>query len=1025
MIIENRTTIVPAESAPAPRPVSVVILTWNGLEYTRPCLDSVLRNTDTNAVEVIVADNGSTDGTVEYLKKVPGISTIFNGENLGFVRGNNAALKLIDRDRDVILLNNDTEIDDPDWISKLQATAYGYAGAGVVGCRIRRLDADDFQHAGTYMPDRSYWGQQLGSGEKDINQYGFDQDVEGVVFACVYIRREVMDAVGFLDEDFFSYYEDTDYCLKARAAGFRVMNCGTLTVRHREHGSTSVNKVNLNDMFLKSKETFLGKWKDVLDARYKYKLNLHSTFFRPVGYAMTARQIALGLDETGISVSYEYLYGPGTVLPISEVKTQNTGVYMLEMIKQRSSPGSSAPQLVYGQADAFDKVGEGYRIGYTMLETTGIPKDWVHGCNSVDEVWVPTEFNKWTFQRCGVKVPVRVMPLALIDTNYFNTRIKSERIEGVFTFLSVFEWGERKSPEILLRAFNRAFRRTDPVVLICKYSNHDPGVDPDAIIRSLQLDPDGGRVVYSVNESVPYYQIAQLYRSADCFVLPTRGEGWGMPLLEAMACGVPVIASYWSAQQAFMDEDNSYPLQVSLVPAEAKCPYYDGFKWALPDEDHLVNLLRRAFENQGEARAKGQQAAQDVRNHWSLRHSAQRMHARIADIVDGTRNSDAVPAKMRPRIAIDASRAMVGEVSGVGRYVATLVKGMSAHQAAHGRLHDYLLLPGFGDFVHPDYVPGKSKGLTTLLGSGMTTYRGPLPAYRDEDHFVPGMDLVYCSGNVYPKGLGSDAVMVVYDTTFLSHPQFHTEENIKLCSSNFERAVKEGAKFVAISENSRRDFIHHYGIAEERITTIHCAVDHDVFKPASQIQRRSVEQRYGLPQKYFLYVGSIEPRKNLKTLLQAMLSFKGDEKLVVVGAAGWKNEDLRRLMASAGDRVQTLGYVPVEDLPALYSGARAFVYPSLYEGFGLPVVESMACGTMVITADNSSLREIGEGASHLLANPEDPAEMLEALNRVATDDSYVEAMVAAGRERSQRFTQQRQAEAHAEYFGALLQGRQA
>ena len=135
-----------------------MILTWNGLEYTKPCLASVLKHTDTSRVEVIVVDNGSTDGTVEYLSKIAGISTIFNRDNLGFVRGNNAALRLIDTDRDVILLNNDTEIDDPHWIEKLQATAFGEDRVGVVGCRIRRLDGADFQHAGTYIPDRSYWG---------------------------------------------------------------------------------------------------------------------------------------------------------------------------------------------------------------------------------------------------------------------------------------------------------------------------------------------------------------------------------------------------------------------------------------------------------------------------------------------------------------------------------------------------------------------------------------------------------------------------------------------------------------------------------------------------------------------------------------------------------------------------------------------------------------------------------------------------------------------------------------------------
>ncbi|MEN5274440.1 glycosyltransferase [Stenotrophomonas lactitubi] len=1011
---------VPTEPVRAARPVSVVILTWNGLEYTKPCLASVLKYTDTSRVEVIVVDNGSTDGTVEYLGRIAGISTIFNGDNLGFVRGNNAALRLIDTDRDVILLNNDTEIDDPLWIEKLQATAFGEERVGVVGCRIRRLDGADFQHAGTYIPDRSYWGQQLGSGEKDINQYAYDREVEGVVFACVYIRREVMDAVGFLDEDFFSYYEDTDYCLKARAAGFRVMNCGSLTIRHREHGSTSVNKVSHNDMFLKSKETFLGKWKDVLDARYQYKVHLHSTFFRPVGYAMTARQIARGLDNAGVSVSYEYLYGLDSVLPIAESRNQNTGIYTLEVIKQREAPGPDVPRLVYGQADAFNRVTEGYRIGYTMLETTGVPKEWVDGCNSMNELWVPTEFNKWTFQRSGVTVPVKVMPLALIDTNHFNPRIRGMKIDGVFTFLSIFEWGERKSPEILLRAFNRAFRSTDPVVLICKYSNSDPGVDPEAIIRGLQLDPNGGRIVYSVNESVPYYQVAQLYRSADCFVLPTRGEGWGMPLLEAMACGIPVIGSYWSAQQAFMDEDNSYPLQVSLTPAEAKCPYYHGFQWALPDEDHLVALLRHAFEHPDETRAKGEQAARDVSELWSLERSSERMRARLAALNPQGSSLPEVPAAVRSRIGIDVSRAMGGEVSGVGRYVAMLTKGLSEHQAETGRARDYLLLPGFGDFVHPDYAPGKPSGLQTRLGSGMTLYRGPLPAFKDPDHFVPGLDLVYCAGNVFPVGVGANALMVVHDTTFLSHPAYHTAENIALCSSNFERAVQAGASFVAVSENSRRDFLKHYKVAEDRVHTIHCGIDPATFKPASRSQMHSVSQRYELPESFFLYVGSIEPRKNLMTLLKAMLAYDGPETLVVVGASGWLNDDLRKVMKSAGAKVKVLGYVPIQDLPALYSRATAFVYPSLYEGFGLPVVEAMACGTPVITSANSSLQEIAEGAGLLLQDPLDPAEMTRALERISQDSAYAQQLVQAGRERATRYSLQNQVAGHIELFNKLI-----
>ena len=142
---------------------------------------------------------------------------------------------------------------------------------------------------------------------------------------------------------------------------------------------------------------------------------------------------------------------------------------------------------------------------------------------------------------------------------------------------------------------------------------------------------------------------------------------------------------------------------------------------------------------------------------------------------------------------------------------------------------------------------------------------------------------MYCAGNVFPVGVGANALMVVHDTTFLSHPAYHTAENIALCSSNFERAVQAGASFVAVSENSRRDFLKHYKVAEDRVHTIHCGIDPATFKSASRSQMHSVSQRYELPESFFLYVGSIEPRKNLMTLLKAMLAYDGPETLVVVG----------------------------------------------------------------------------------------------------------------------------------------------
>ena len=978
--------------------VAVVILTWNGIKYTKSCIESIKQHGIPENVQIVVVDNGSTDGTIEYLKSFSWIKLILNRRNLGFTRGNNMALRSLPDNIDAILLNNDVEIPDPLWLEKLQNTVYQSERYGIAGCRICRIHGGIFQHAGTYMPDQLFQGIQIGGGERDINQYNnIDHEVEGIVFACAYIKAKVLKRIGVLDEDYFAYYEDTDYCLKAKVAGFETVVCGDLTILHHENVSTGINKVNFKRRYLKSKKVFLSKWKHFLENRYFSEINLITTFSRPIGYANSAKLFAKSLELHGIKVRYRFAYGKQSAVPLDEPDNFDMKDTITNIIRSRP-PKRGIPNLFYCQADAFSPIPGEYNIGFSMLETTGVPEAWVEACNRMDEIWVPTPFNAWTFRRSGVVKPIRQVPLGLIDTNYFNPNIRAYPLED-YTFLSVFEWGERKAPEVLIKAFNRAFHAGEPVVLICKYVNSDPGVVPEKIVKGFELDPNGGRIVFSENEHVPYYQIAQLYRSADCFVLPTRGEGWGMPILEAMGCGLPVIASYWSGQQYFMTDANSYPLQVDLTPAAAKCPYYHGFKWAEPDEMHLQHLLRYVYENQKEARQKGNRAKEDVQRYWNV----DLMGLRVANSFEKSpgikkKTQTAVPLP-KAKIAIDVSRTIGSQITGLGRYTRRLIAGIS-ELSDDNVPYEFELLPGFGEYVHPEYL--RKYDYTGPKSPRFTVHRGPIPSFSAPDYHVPGVSLVHCTSNVLPDAMSYPAVFTVYDLTFMTHKEYHTQENVDLCVRNFERAVESSVHFAPISHHTADDLIRYFGVNEDQITVVECGIPLRHFYPASDNRKREIRSQYNLPDRYFLYVGSLEPRKNLITLLRAMDQYKGSEKLVIAGASGWQNHSIMDKVFSSGKCI-FLDYVPDDVLPALYSSALAFVYPSLYEGFGFPVVEAMACGVPVISSNNSSLKEIAEDAAILIDDPEDDRVLLQEMERISDDEVLKDNLISQGLKRSKKY----------------------
>ncbi len=609
-------------NVPPSIPVTIIILTWNGLEYTRRCIESIRVHTRDVDYHLLVVDNGSSDGTLEWLREQQDITLIANERNLGFTRGNNQGMAAVPPEHDILLLNNDTVILHDGWLGHLRDVAHSHPRIGIAGCLLLHSNGL-LQHAGTYMPGDSFWGHQIGGGETYIGQYPGVRDVEGITGACMYIRNDLRAAIGGLDEAYVSYFEDTDYCLRARQAGFRVVCTGGARVLHHENTSSRVNNAAWRALWDVGRETFIQRWGAYYRQKYNRAVVWHSLVAAPSGYATSSRELVVELDRRGIDVRLACIFGTDYTEPL----TRDPRVDQM-----RNRPKDNRlPQVVYSQADAFIKNSGSYRIGYTMLEADRLPDEWVYQANQMDEVWTPTHWGADVFRASGVRRPIHVVPLG-INPDYFHPGITGHKPANRYVFLSVFEWIERKAPELLIRAYLRSFRRGDDVVLLLKTFNHDPGFDIARHISELTRG-EGPPIIVLPNQKLAAYQLGSLYRSADCFVLPTRGEGWGMPTLEAMACGLPVISTGWGAQSEFLHSGVGYPLQIrGLIPADARSPYYRGLRWADPDIDHLCALMRHVYEHPAEARAVGERAAAEAQVRWTWAHATQRIIDRLEAI---------------------------------------------------------------------------------------------------------------------------------------------------------------------------------------------------------------------------------------------------------------------------------------------------------------------------------------------------------------------------------------------------------
>lgn len=375
------------------------------------------------------------------------------------------------------------------------------------------------------------------------------------------------------------------------------------------------------------------------------------------------------------------------------------------------------------------------------------------------------------------------------------------------------------------------------------------------------------------------------------------------------------------------------------------------------------------------------------------------------------------------RIGIEG-KVLTPRIGGIGRYAVNLVRAMLK---LSGEEHPDL---EFVIFTAPQTDRGLLNGVqvsfcdrfrsvkSTLLRSGLFLPTGMIFDEIDIFHGLDqaGVPLFFKRGKY---------VVTLHDVIACVLPNLFPWKSRLVLKTAFATIRRHVDLVIVPSEATKEDIVRYLGVERQRIVVIPDGVENRFQSVGDPVRLEAMRQKYGIPREYILFVGVLEPRKNIPILLQAfslLLAEKLDQglKLVIAGGSGWGVAEISKAVQSLGlqDHVVFPGFIDEEDLPDLYRGARLFVYPSLYEGFGLPILEAMGCGVPVIASNTSSMPEVAGGAA-LLVDPLDSEALASAMASVLIDEEMKETLQRKGMARASHFSWETTARKTLESYQAL------
>ncbi len=934
---------------------SVIIPVYNNSSYTRDCLLEIFSDAESSInFEVIVVDNASSDDTAsivsEFQKQHPGFRYIKNEENLGFAKACNIGAGA-SKGKLLVFLNNDTK-SKPGWLGKLISRLNSDDKIGIVGAKLLYPD-NTIQHCGIKINQINhagfeYWPGHIhrGAAADDI-QCNKPGEVEAVTGACLAISKHLFENAGRFDENYGMYFEDIDLCMAVKTLGYKIFYEPSCEVIHYE-GKSSPSQQIIDRQNISSAKYFFEKWQSLFPpVKSKYLLERTvlwaSPVFNPSGYASEAIAFALGMYKY---MDLQILHDNPNYSNQFVNNLPDNWKKILKHLSRNTQNGSiNVPTntifISHQPAHSFKKFNSlSYNIGRTMFETDSIPADWVQSCNEMDEIWVPTSFNYYTFLKAGVKREKLFIVPEAIDTDVFNPDVVKPyplTDKACFNFLSVFEWTERKGADLLLRAYFETFTSKDDVCLYIRayiINNYDSNTTEeinnriDSIIRKYRFNKQKLPRYVIIDEQLTMNEMLGLYKAVDAFVLPSRGEGWGRPYMEAMSMGLPVIGTNWSGNTAFMNNDNSYLINVAglSVIKNMELEIYKGQKWAMPDRKHLCSLMRFVFENKDAAKQKGQAARTHIVENFNLDSVARTAANRLKEIENHLNNKiHPVQKRKEESLSINWQGAFFANHS------LALVNREITTRLVRENVELYLTPTETNKFF-PESNVGQAA-LLSLMNSE------PEKVDLNIRHQWPP--------DLAPPQSGKWIIIQPWE--FGSLPIDWV--------SVFNSQVDE---LWVPSDYVRKVYIDS-GIIPGKVKVIPNGIDPARFHPEVKPLKLKTKKQFK-----FLFVGGTIFRKGIDILLDAYtnsFNSKDDVALVIKDFGGnsvYKDQTIKNKILSLKKDSSTPEILYMDktltdaEMASLYKACDVLVHPYRGEGFGLPILESMASGIPAIVTNGGS-----------------------------------------------------------------------